>query len=139
LNVHNYEDREGHQTVPVLFTEEKNQLGQTPCVLPMYPPQPDIDPTKFEFGVPLTREQVIAVLGDLIVRQAEAANCEYSHTLEDGWEAWTAYIIIPGTSSNLSVVYHQSPDSFIDPDTGEDYEDLDRVDWKIDHYTIDIN
>lgn len=34
-----FEDEEGHRTVTVWFTEEKNQIGAFGCVIPMFPPK----------------------------------------------------------------------------------------------------
>lgn len=83
----------------------------------------------------LTREEAINEVGLNFVEQAEAAPCDYSNRVtNDGTTEFCATVKAgcdeDGFSRTITAVYFQ------DSEKADGCEDLDDLEWIVDHYTV---
>lgn len=82
----------------------------------------------------LTREEAVKLVGEDLVKQVDSEDCEYSSYDElNKTQEWTAHTEVDDDNSEYRLL---TTHYFVTDEEISAVENLDDVDWKINHYSL---
>jgi len=82
----------------------------------------------------MRKKEAIEIVGEDLVNAVEDENCTCTNSVTDGTE-WSGYTLFSATAENkchrLTAYYA------VDTDIVNEVENLDEINWKIDHYEVE--